>query len=181
VCWTQPSGTLSLPITLDSPVLPLVPDALLDSPVKMDSLPFPNSLLTLGQGEDAGLVPFANSSCLEVDLFSEAEPTPLASRPAAKAKGSHAARKRSRARILRLVKDFGHFVGLSCDGYEGKMAAFFEDILASNENKAAGSSSSVGKKGMRELNSLFSSINYDAHSGSASLGRIKGRDQSGYR
>jgi hypothetical protein len=116
-----------------------------------------------------------------VDFFSEAEPTPLASRPASKFKGSHAAKNHSRARILQLVKDFGHFVGLSCDGYEGKMADFFEGILSSNEHKAAGSLSSLGKKGMRELNSLFNSINYDAHSGSTSLGRNKRRVQSGYR
>ena len=77
------------------------------------------------------------------------------------------------------MKNFGHFVGPSCDGYEGKLAALLEDILASNEKKAAGSNSSVGKKGMRELNSLFSSINYDVHSDSASLGRSKGRDHRG--
>jgi hypothetical protein len=173
------SDFLSLSFPLNTLVLPRVPDSLLISPVEMVSLPLPNPLLTLGQGEDAGLVSAANSPCLEVEVFSEVEPMPLASCPAVKARGSRAARKRTRAGILRLVKNFGHFVGLSCDGYEGKLAALFEDILASNENKAAGSSSSVGKKGMRELNNLFSSINYDSHSGSASFGRSKGRDLKG--
>jgi hypothetical protein len=167
------SDILYLSFPLNPPVLPRVSDTLLDSSVEKVFLPLPNPLLTLGQGEDAGLVPAANSICLEIDVFSE-EPMPLASCPTTKARGSSAARKRSRASILRLVKNFGHFVGLSCDGYEGKLAALLEDILASNEKKAA-----VGKKGMRELNSLFSSINYDVHSGSASLGRSKGRDQRG--
>lgn len=78
------------------------------------------------------------------------------------------------------MKVFGQVVGLSCDGHEGKLIALFEDILASNEKKAADSNSSVGKKGMRELNSLFSAINYDAHNVSASRGRIKGRDLRDY-
>jgi hypothetical protein len=34
-----------------------------------------------------------------------------------------------------------------------------------------GSRSKVGKKGVREVNSLFNSINYDAYSGSDSRGR----------
>jgi hypothetical protein len=74
---------------------------------------------------------------------------------------------------------FSQFVGLSCDGYEGKLSALFEDIVASNAEKASGSKSRMGKKGTRELNNLFSSINYDAHRGSASRGRYKVRDQRG--
>lgn len=78
------------------------------------------------------------------------------------------------------MKDFGHVVGLSYDGYEEKLTALFEDILASNEQKAEGSSTSVGSKCSRELNRLFSSVNYDVHSGSAPHGRNKARDQSDY-
>jgi hypothetical protein len=59
------------------------------------------------------------------------------------------------------------------------LSALFEDIIASNSGKASGSNSRVGNKGTRELNSLFSSINYDAHSGSASRGRRKVRDHRG--
>lgn len=48
--------TMSLPITLDSPVLSMVPDALLNYPVELDSLFLPSPLLELGQREVAGPV-----------------------------------------------------------------------------------------------------------------------------
>jgi hypothetical protein len=51
------SDILSLSFPLNPPVLPRVSDTLLDSSVEKVSLPLPNPLLTLGQGEDAGLVP----------------------------------------------------------------------------------------------------------------------------
>ena len=71
-------------------------------------------------------------------------------------------------------------MGISCDGYEGKLSALFEEIIANNSGKVSGSSPRACKKGMRELNNLFSSINYDAHSGSSSRGRNKVRDLRGY-
>jgi hypothetical protein len=71
-------------------------------------------------------------------------------------------------------------VGLSCDGFEGKLSALFADILASNAEQVVGSSSNKGKKGTRELNSLFCSINYDEHNGNASRSRNKGRVQRGF-
>lgn len=37
-------------------------------------------------------------------------------------------------------------MGLSCDGFEGKLSALFADILASNAEQGAGSSSNKGKK-----------------------------------
>jgi hypothetical protein len=64
-------------------------------------------------------------------------------------------------------------VGLSCDGYEGKLSALFADIIANNEEKGVVSVSTVEKKGMRKLN-LFSSINNDLHSGRVSRNSIKG-------
>jgi hypothetical protein len=79
-----------------------------------------------------------------------------------------------------LLEEFSLFVGLSCDGFEGRLSTLFTDIIASNEAQGAGSRSKVGKKGVREINGLFSSINYDARSGSVSCGRNKGRIQRGF-
>jgi hypothetical protein len=64
-------------------------------------------------------------------------------------------------------------VGLSCDGYEGKLSTLFADVIANNEEKGAVSVSTVEKKGTRELN-LFSSISNDFHSGRVSQNSIKG-------
>ena len=77
--------------------------------------------------------------------------------------------------ILHLVEEFSLFVGLTCNGFEEKLSVLFADIIASNDNEGEGCSSSTGKKGMRELNNLFCSINYDVHSGNASRNRSKGR------
>jgi hypothetical protein len=92
---------------------------------------------------------------MDLELFSE-DP-PLLCCPANKSRGKVGAQ--SSDWVLQLVKVFSHLVGLSCDGYEGKLSALFEDIIASNSGKVSGSSPRAGKKGMRELNNLFSSIN----------------------
>lgn len=142
--------------------------------------PKPNALLDMEQGGDAGQLSnvSANRNCLELDLFLEEEPTPLLCCLAIKYRGKTG--KRSLEWVLQLVKDFSHLVQLSCDGYEGKLSALFADIIASNTEQDAGSSSCVGKKGMRELNNLFNSINYDVHSGSISRAKNKWRDQRGF-
>lgn len=140
--------------------------------------PKPNALSDMGQGGVAGQDSdaYANRNCLELDLFSEEVPTPLYCCPTAKNRGKTGGQ--SSDRVLQLVKEFRLFVGLSCDGFEEKLSALFEDIIASNAEQEAGSSSNVGKKGMRKLNSLLSSINYDAHS--ASCGKNKRRVQRGF-
>jgi hypothetical protein len=56
----------------------------------------------------------------------------------------------------------------------------FETIIDSNVKKAAGPSSSLSIKGTRELNRLACFVNYDAHSGSTSRGRCKGRAFGGF-
>jgi hypothetical protein len=71
-------------------------------------------------------------------------------------------------------------VGIMCDGYEGKLSAVFEAILADNDKKETGSCSKLGNKFSRELNRLSSSINYDARSGSTSQSRCKGRALGGF-
>jgi hypothetical protein len=55
----------------------------------------------------------------------------------------------------------------------------FEAIIDSNDKKVAGFSSSLSIKGTRELNRLACSVNYDAHSGSTSRGRCKGKALGG--
>lgn len=80
---------------------------------------------------------------------------------------------------MQLLEEFSLFVSLSCDGFEGRLSTLFIDIIASNDAQGAGSRSKLGKKGVRELNSLFNSINYDAHNGNTSRGRNRGRIQRG--
>jgi hypothetical protein len=116
------------------------------------------------------------SSCLDLD-FSE-DPSPLLCCPVNKTRGKSGAQ--SSEWVLQFVMIFSHLVGLSCDGYEGKLSALFEEIIASNSEKILGSSPRASKKGMRELNNLFSSVNYDAHSGGTSRGRNKARDSKGH-
>jgi hypothetical protein len=106
-----------------------------------------------------------------VDLVEQ--PSPLLCCPAFKARGKNGDQHSDW--ILQLVMVFSRIMGLSCDGFEGRLLALFKDIIASNGGKTSGSSSRASKKGTRELNNLFSSINYDARSGGSSRGRNKVR------
>jgi hypothetical protein len=118
-----------------------------------------------------------NNSSMELELCSE-DPSPLRYCPAKKSRGKAGAQ--STDWVLHLVLVFSQLVGLSCDGYEGKLSALFEEIIASNSGKVSGTSSRANKKGMRELNNLFSSINYDKHCSGSSRGKNKVRDQKDY-
>jgi hypothetical protein len=128
------------------------------------------------------IVPFTHTSLefselgqrsrMELDLFLEEEPTPLSCCRADKFGGKFG--KRSSDWVLHLVQDFSHLVGLSCDGFEGRLLALLEDIV-SNDEKEEGPSMKLGNKGTREVIRLARFINYDAHCGSASRGRSKGR------
>jgi hypothetical protein len=64
-------------------------------------------------------------------------------------------------------------VGLSCDGSNHNIIPLFSDLLSKHEDQGKCSNSKVGKKGVREINGLFCSINYDTRSGSVSRGRNK--------
>jgi len=108
-----------------------------------------------------------------LDLFPEEEPTPLSCCPADNLGGKSG--KRSSDWVLHLVQEFSHLVGLSCEGFEGRLWALFEDIVARNDEKEESPSMKLGNKGTREVNRLACSINYDAHCGSASRGKSKGR------
>lgn len=77
--------------------------------------------------------------------------------------------------VVEKAMKFRHFVGLSCDGFEGQLLALFTAIEARNSEQASASCSNSGFKGNRELRNLVCSINYDVYSGSASRGIVKAR------
>jgi hypothetical protein len=132
--------------------------------------------MDFGPGSDLGIPRWGplSSGCLGVNRCSE-DPSPLLCCPGNKLRAG----VQSSAWVLQLAKVLSHLVGVSCDGDEERLSALFENMVESNSEKGTASSVRTGKKGMRELNSLFSSINYDAHSGSTSRGRNKARDHRG--
>jgi len=83
--------------------------------------------------------------------------------------------KKSPGVFFKAVLAYSQSVGITCDGYEGQLSAMFEAIIDRNDKKVVGPSSSLRIKGTRELNRLACSVHYDAHSGSTSRGRCKGR------
>jgi hypothetical protein len=107
---------------------------------------------------------------LELEVYEVEEHTPLVCRPAMVFLGKKGSQTAGRA--LKLVEEFSHYVGILCDGYEGKLSELFADIIANNEEKGAVVASTMGKKGTRELNNLLCSINYE---GSACWDSFKGR------
>jgi hypothetical protein len=113
---------------------------------------------------------------LELALFLEEELEPLSFID--KVRGFSG--KKTPEGFLKAILAYSHWVGITCDGYEGQLSAVFEAIIDSNVKKAAGPRSSLSLKGTRELNRLACSVNYDAHSGSTSRGRCKGRDFGGF-
>lgn len=66
---------------------------------------------------------------LEMDLFAEMEAILLLSCPASEVSGKE--------RALQLVEEFNHYVGLSSDGYGGKLSVSFAAIIANNEGEWA--------------------------------------------
>jgi hypothetical protein len=74
-----------------------------------------------------------------------------------------------------MVKEIGHFVGLSCKCFEEELLALFAAIELSRSKQVSDSCSSLGRKGNRELRRLFRSINYDPNRGNASHDRVRGR------
>lgn len=80
--------------------------------------------------------------------------------------------------MLQTVKKIRHIVGLSCEAFEEELMALFAAIEVGHSEQALASCSSFGKKGNKNLRSV-SSIKYDVNNGSASIGRVKGRTDSG--
>jgi hypothetical protein len=85
--------------------------------------------------------------------------------------------------VVERVKSFYQVVGLSCEGYEDKLLALFEEIEVARELLMAESKnnypSTPGAKGQRELNRRAWSINYEKKGGVQSVrGRHRGRGSS---
>jgi hypothetical protein len=129
-------------------------------------LPLSDSTLTHIPSSGSGL---RNGMELALMLVEEPEPLSLFD----KVRG-FSGEKSSRG-FLKAVLAYSHSVGITCDGYESQLSAVFESIINNNDKKVAGSSSSMSIKDTGELNRLACSVNYDAHSGSTSRGRCKGR------
>jgi hypothetical protein len=82
--------------------------------------------------------------------------------------------------VLQKVKDICHFVGLSCEEFEGELMALVTTIEASHNQEGWASNSKSAIISKRELKRLSCSINYDSTGGSSSRSRVKGRGISVY-
>jgi len=122
---------------------------------------FENAPITLFPPSGSG-----STNGLELVVFPEEEPSPLCCCPTDNLRGF--AGKKSSKDFLKAILEYSLSVGVTCDGFEGKLSAVFEAILAENDKKESGSCLKVGNKFNRELNRLSCSINYDARSGSTS-------------
>jgi hypothetical protein len=105
--------------------------------------------------------------------FPEAEPIPLSCCPSDKVRGLSG--KGSSKLLLKMALKYRHPLGITCDGSEGQISTLYENLIDSHDKKVTGSSPKSVNKGTRQLNRLFCSVNYEAHSGSSSSGRHKGR------
>jgi len=70
-------------------------------------------------------------------------------------------------------------IGLSCEGFEDRMLAMFEEIEAAGGRSSASPKTlcplNKGAKGKRELNRLAWSLNYEKKGVLSARGRTKGR------
>jgi hypothetical protein len=169
---------LPIPVSGVSPIAPVVcANVLRDSDdvlsVWVDSGP-PDPLISSRVSSSVPMLTHSSGlgerNGLEIALFPEEEPVPLSFID----KVRDCSGEKTPEGFLKAVLAYSHWVGITCDGFEGKLSAVFEAIIDSNVKKVAGTSSSLSIKGTRELNRLSCSVNYDAHSGSTSCGRCKG-------
>lgn len=70
--------------------------------------------------------------------------------------------------VLQKVKDFRHYVWLSCEGFEEELMALFTAIEASRYQKDLASNSEPVNRGIKKLKRLSCFINYDFKGGSSS-------------
>jgi hypothetical protein len=106
-------------------------------------------------------------------LIPEEEPSPLSCCPSEKVRGFSG--KVSLELLLKMALGYNTPLGIMCVGSKGQLPPLFMDLIANHDKKEEGLGSKSSTKGMRELNRLFCSVNYDAHSGNSSSGRRKGR------
>ena len=79
---------------------------------------------------------------------------------------------------VELIIAFSQIAGVSCEGYIEKLRGAFAHILAGKVNKEAKKNvggGQRGRKGMRELVNLISTVNYEGGDGSVTCSRGKGR------
>jgi hypothetical protein len=114
---------------------------------------------------------------LELDFPAVVNPIPLACCLPPKSKWKNG--KSSLVWLMPMLEDSWYSVGLSCDDSVHNPLPLFSDMLSKHEDQGKCSSPKVRKKGVREVNGLFCSVNYDARSGSVSRGRNKRRALSG--
>jgi hypothetical protein len=121
--------------------------------------------------------PVQNSlSGLEMVLYGDGEPIPLAWSQATEVVCGDGTQETDKE--VKLIMAFSQIVGVSCEGYIEKLRLAFAQILAGKGNKAAkknGGGGQGGRKGMRELVNLISTVNYDGGGGSVTRSRGKGR------
>jgi hypothetical protein len=86
---------------------------------------------------------------LELEVYEVEVHTPLACCPALGFGGKKG--DSSVDRVVKLVEEFSHFVGISCDGFEEKLLELFANIIENNVEKGVGIVSNVAKRGNREL------------------------------
>lgn len=79
--------------------------------------------------------------------------------------------------VSRKIRDFSTYVGFPIDCCERQCIDFFQKLERVWEQQATAVTthrvSNSNQKGLRELRNLFSSINYDGHSGRSSRGSLK--------
>jgi hypothetical protein len=63
---------------------------------------------------------------------------------------------------LKLALEVSLVTGISCDGLEEKKAEVFEGVIAKNHGKVG--ASQWGKKGLREVSNLHTTMNYEGGS-----------------
>jgi hypothetical protein len=175
---------VSLRLQLRSP--PLVKDSI--SPLTTFPLPYgstgtatplpdPDSLSLDPTHVEAAPHSHLVAGGLELDFPTVVNPIPLACCPPPKSKWK--SRKSSPDWLMPMLEDSWCYVGLSCDGSVLNHLPLFSDMLSKHEDQGKYSSPKVRKKGVRDVNGLFCSVNYDARNGGVSRVRNKRRALSG--
>jgi hypothetical protein len=117
-----------------------------------------------------------NSAGMELVIYADEEPIPLDwSKDMVDGGGNDS---QVLDKEVELIMAFSQIVGVSCEGYFEKLRVAFAHILAGKMNKAGKRSvggGQGGRKGLRELVNLISTVNYEGGGGSVTRSRGKGR------
>jgi hypothetical protein len=117
-----------------------------------------------------------NSAGMELVIYADEEPIPLDwSKDIVDGGGND---YQVLDKEVELIMAFSQIVGVSCEGYFEKLRVAFAHILAGKMNKAGKRSvggGQGGRKGLRELVNLISTVNYEGGGGSVTRSRGKGR------